>query len=310
MMSLWLFPVLCGFKGLQIFNITSTILSFGCRPALSAGESSSTALMYWPGRARSLCRLKPYPLDPRWITQRRGRSSARSSCRTKHTCWWSERQERSNGSEPQGGKTITKYLHHGCRLREDKGHEDDGELLWLVYHEYKAEGEHAGVCCCMLLCCVPCFQQSGLNFSGGFSAHVIPSARQEGKGVCDWRSVGKVSGVFAKGALRKRDRFRSGSEEDNGSWALTSDRLCYPCLDQSCSGMAGRVGAVLSSRKKPPAWSQSLPSAGGMKQVLSLELGGLNGFVIKEDEAKIMSEILESRRSLSPWSHLTWRSLP
>lgn len=62
------------------FHFTSTILSLGSRPALSAGESSSTALMYCPGRARSLCRLKPYPLVPRWITQRRGRSSARTSC--------------------------------------------------------------------------------------------------------------------------------------------------------------------------------------------------------------------------------------
>lgn len=60
---------------------TSTILSLGCRPALSAGEFSSTALMYWPGRARSLCRLKPYPPDPRWITQSRGLSSGHTSWR-------------------------------------------------------------------------------------------------------------------------------------------------------------------------------------------------------------------------------------
>lgn len=65
---------------------TSTILSLGCRPALSAGEFSSTALMYWPGRALSLCRLKPYPLDPRSITQRRGLSSG-------HTSWTKTRDK-------------------------------------------------------------------------------------------------------------------------------------------------------------------------------------------------------------------------
>lgn len=36
--------------------------------------------MYWPGRARSLCRLKPYPLEPRWITQSLGLSLG-------HTSW-------------------------------------------------------------------------------------------------------------------------------------------------------------------------------------------------------------------------------
>lgn len=69
-----------------------------------------------------------------------------------------------------------------------------------------------------------------------------------------------------------RSRFRwgrrplpaPGSEEDNGSWALTP-RLppSPPSPVQSCFGMAGRVGAVLSCRKglelKPRA---SLPLCG------------------------------------------------
>lgn len=38
---------------------TWMILSCGLRPALCAGESSSTALMNWPGLDFSLCRLKP-----------------------------------------------------------------------------------------------------------------------------------------------------------------------------------------------------------------------------------------------------------
>ncbi len=54
---------------------TSTILSWGWSPDFSAGESSSTALMYWPGFVFSVCRLKPYPVAPFFMWQRRGRSS-------------------------------------------------------------------------------------------------------------------------------------------------------------------------------------------------------------------------------------------
>lgn len=61
-----------------------------------------------------------------------------------------------------------------------------------------------------------------------------------------------------------------GSEQDNGSWALT------PCLPpspprrvQSCFEMAGRVRAVLSSRKTV-AQTESLPSAVWTRRLLYL----------------------------------------
>jgi len=52
-----------------------------------------------------------------------------------------------------------KYLHHGCLLRKNKRNKDYGELLWVVYHKYKAEVEHADGCG-MLMCCALCFWQS------------------------------------------------------------------------------------------------------------------------------------------------------
>lgn len=133
---------------------TSTILSLGCRPALSAGEFSSTALMYWPGRALSLCRLKPYPLDPRWIMQRRGLSSG-------HTSWTKTGDRQARYYVQHGGLKPffhRKYLHHGCLLRENQRHKDYGELLWVLDHEYEAEAEHAGGCC--MLDGPAAFQQS------------------------------------------------------------------------------------------------------------------------------------------------------
>lgn len=59
---------------------TCTILSWGRSPDFSAGESSSTALMYWPGLNFSVCRLKPYPVAPFFMWHRRGRSSLWESC--------------------------------------------------------------------------------------------------------------------------------------------------------------------------------------------------------------------------------------
>lgn len=60
---------------------------------------------------------------------------------------------------------------------------------------------------------------------------------------CSGLEEGTGSGVV-------RSLLAPGSEEDNGSRALTSDRLPSPRPVQPRSGPAGRVRAVLSSRKK------------------------------------------------------------
>jgi len=123
--------------------------------------------------------------------------------------------------------------------------------------------------------------------------HVTPDCSPGGKRVleaCDWRSAGKVCGEFEEGrrcsGLEEgtgsgvvRSLLAPGSEEDNGGWALTSDRLPSPRPVQSHSGMAGRVRAVLSSRNK-----LRLDSRTSLPQVLYLEKRSLMASPSKRSE--------------------------
>ncbi|KAK9534840.1 hypothetical protein VZT92_007260 [Zoarces viviparus] len=105
----------------------------------------------------------------------------------------------------------------------------------------------------------------------------LQTARQEGRG-SRRHVIGGLLGRFAEnfgegrrcsgleegtGSGVVRSLLAPGSEEDNGSRALTSDRLPSPRPVQPHSGTAGRVRAVLSSRKKKKtaARLQNLPSA-------------------------------------------------
>lgn len=240
---------------------TSTILSLGCRPALSAGEFSSTALMYCPGRARSLCRLKPYPLDPRWITQRRGLSSG-------HTSW----TKTGNKGNRQAGallraarwaKTAPFFTENTStmgvcseRTSGTKIMESSSESLTMNMKP-RPNMQVAAACWRVER------RFNGAKSEAAAQLHVTPNCfpgRKRVSEACDWRSVGgKNRGETGGGSSGGRSWFRwgrrplpaPGSEEDNGSWALT------PCMPQSSPspiqshfGMAGRVGAVLSSRKR------------------------------------------------------------
>lgn len=230
--------------------------------------------MYWPGRARSLCRLKPYPLDPRWITQRRGRSSV-------HTSWKRPEERKCQHTRcdmHQQTKTLP-YLRHGCLFRKYERHKDYGELLWFVNHEYKAEVEHTGGCC-MLMCCAVCFWQSWVNsrlFGVTWSPNSSPGRKRVSE-ACDWRSAGKGLWRIWGGAGGRQPEavsltrlwpcrlLRKGPSSgvvrepcslqaptrtmEAGRWPLTTVSPPSPHHVQSRSGMAGRVRAVLSSRKK------------------------------------------------------------
>lgn len=215
--------------------------------------------MYCPGRARSLCRLKPYPLDPRWITQRRGLSSGHTSY-TK-TGNKGNRQAGALLRAARWAKTSPFVTENTstmgvCSERTSGTKIMESSSESLTMNMKPRPNMQVAAACWRLL--------PPLNSEAAAQLHVTPNCfpgRKRLSEACDWRK--KIVEKFFLGGghavVWRKELVPLGSETAacsglrGGQWELGVD----PCMPQSSPsliqahfGMAGRVGAVLSSRKR------------------------------------------------------------